>query len=247
MDLTTARLEVRARLQELTADFWTDSEVDRAINEGVNRFCQEEKWPYLYTVYTGASLAAGETDLDLTEGVAYERHFNLMVTFDGDSRPRHVQRVGPAEGYKLRQTYYNPLSEPLAYYIASQTSQQDDGEYTTTVTFVPALTRDADIEYQYVRDPAALTAGNDTLDVPNEYAMGVCAYAAGHLFLKELQTSGKAEEQFALYRKSVDDARKQMRRVVLDEGFAWGRNQPEFGFTDEGTLLDMMIPPTLGP
>lgn len=248
MDLTTARLEVRARLQELAEDFWQDDEVDRAINEGVNRFCQEEKWPWLYTVYTGGTLAAGDTDMDLIEGVAFERHFNLLATFDGDPRPRALRRVGPAEGYRLRTTFYNALSEPMAYYIASQASQNDDGEYTPTITFVPAVTRDMDVEYQYIRDPVEVVAGNDTLDIPNEYVMGVIAYATGHLFLKELSpVADKAQEQFDLYRKIVDDAKKQLRKLSIDQGFAWGRNQPEFaGPLDDQALLDIMTPPTLG-
>src|ERR1051326_7365801 len=102
MTLTTAIEEVRARIQELTADFWTANEVNRAINEGVTRFAQEEKWPYLYTSKTGVTLTSGTATLDLEPDVNFERHFDLLMTLTGDTRLRRPQRVSPAEGTALR-------------------------------------------------------------------------------------------------------------------------------------------------
>lgn len=246
MLLGTAKEEVRARLQELTADFWTDNEVLRALNEGVNRFSQEEKWPWLYSVVTGVNLPANTPTLALQEGVAFERHFNLIITFAGDSRPRIPRRVGPAEGYQLRTRYYVSQAEPIAYYIVSQADADSDAEFVPTVRFVPPLSRAATVEYQYIRDPVEPTNDNQPLDIPNEYAMAAVAYATGHLFLKELSTSAKASEQFELYKKIVDDARKQVRKVVIDSGLAWGRNAPEYGFVEEVDWVEMVTPPMLG-
>lgn len=345
---TDALLEVRARLQELSPDFWLDNELYRAINEGVNRFAQEEKWPYLYTVSSGIPLAASTETLDLQEGVSYERHFNLMLLFEGDNRPRLPQRVHPAEGYKLRRSYYTDAGEPLAYYIYSQQRVGSDevqsitntgstagtfsitfdtqntglfsrgstaaqiqvqliglsnvgpadvfcyggplgtgpvyvrfqrglgganvpamtlggtttdmtvatvtvggapvSQYVSTVRFVPAMTRACTLEYQYIRDPITTTSpSTEHLDVPDEYAMGICAYATGHAFLKELQFSQKAEEQFALYAKSVGDAKRESRKVTPDQSLAWGKNAPEYGYVDDVTLMDLIVPPQLGP
>lgn len=345
---TDAVLEVRARLQELVEDFWQDDEVLRAINEGVNRFAQEEKWPYLYTVQEGLVLVAGEDTLTLTSGVAYERHFNLMLNFSGDARPRLPHRVHPSEGYSLRRTYYTDTAEPMAYYIASMARSGDDelqsiantgsttgtftitfdgqttgtiargataatveaalkalsnigaadvrcyggplgsakvyvqfqrnlgaanvpamtlggtttsmavvteaaggnlsGQYVPSIRFVPAMTRDATIEYQYIRDPVTVSAPTtEHLDVPDEYAMGVVAYATGHLYLKELDYSQKAQEQFDLYQKAIQDAKRESRKVTPDSGLVWGREQPEWGFVDDDAALAWMTPPQLGP
>jgi hypothetical protein len=468
MLLGTAKEEVRARLQELSADFWTADEVLRAINEGVNRFAQEEKWPYLFTIGS-ATLVAEEDGFTLTPGVSYERHFNLLLfiaatsetvvneiqqiditeddpgtglfnilidgvvttvnmsTTSGEStiqgalddvfgpdeflvtgdlfptpnsvtieyigsragsdfpplelvpfvagdtdfmsvstlddggtvastdrepRPRQPKRVSPTEGYRLRLRYYTPQSEPLAYYLASQAPSADNevqsitrttgtdsgtfkivfdghtttaipraatatevgtalkalsnigaadvkcfggplhtapitihfqgalagidlpeitlsaagggnvgnmsvdtlndggggtGSFVASVQFVPTLSRNCDIEFQYIRDPAEAVDDGDPLDVPDEYAMGVCAYATGHLYLKELTNSQKADEQFALYRKVVDDARRQLRALNSDQGFGWGRNQPEYGAMPEDAWVQMVTPELLGP
>ena len=345
---TTALLEVRARLQELTADFWLDNELYRAINEGVTRFAQEEKWPYLYTVADGLSLAASEDTMQLQPGVAYSRHFNLIVTFSGDDRPRKPKRVHPSEGYNLRSNYYTASSEPLAYYIANQLRTGQDeiqslvnagvttgnftltydgqttasisrgasaadieaalialsnigeadvdcwggalgtdtvyvrfqnnlggadvsamtlggtttsmtiatvnaggtgaGEYTPVVRFVPAMNRAATVEYQYIRDPVLVTSPTtESLDIPDEYAMGVCAYAAGHAFLKELNFSKKADEQFALYQKAVSDAKRESRKVTPDSGLVWGRTEPQYGWTEPDAELQYSVPDVLGP
>lgn len=352
MRYSDAVLEVRARLQELEQDFWLDNELLRAINEGVTRFSQEEKWPYLYTVADSIDLPAETTTLELQPGVAYERHFNMLLTFDGDSRPRKPNRVHPSEGYDLRMRYTTAASEPLAYYISNQlrvgqdevqslanagstsgtftldfdgqttgtisrgataaviqaalvalsnvgpsdvtcwggplgtdtvyirfkanlgaTDQAlmtlggtttsltiaqvsaggaPDGTYTPVIRFVPNLTRAATIEYQYIRDPVLYTGlvsaltNSDYLDIPDEYAMGVCAYATAHAFLKELNFSRKADEQLALYQKAVNDATRNARKVTPDSGLVWGRTQPQYGWSDPDAELQYSIPDLLG-
>ncbi len=347
---TDALLEVRARLQELVADFWTDAELYRAINEGLLRFAQEEKWPYLYTVSSGIALAADQPTLELEPGVAWERHFNMLLTFSGDVRPRAPRRVHPSEGYGLRLGYSNSVgqSEPLAYYIehtrrmhndtvqslsnigdpagnftltysaqttgnisrgataatieaalvalsniapgdvevsggplgqdtvyirfngalsaqaisaltlagtttsmaiaVTQTGGASGGTFVPVVRFVPTINRAATIEYQYIRDPLLVTSSYTglSLDIPEEYAMGICAYAAGHAFLKELNFSAKAEEQFALYQKVVQDAKREARKVTPDSGLIWGGQQPQWGWQDPAGELAYSVPPILG-
>lgn len=346
---TDALLEVRARLQELEPDFWLDNELYRAINEGLTRFAVEEKWPYLYTVATGITLAADSDTLELQPDVSYERHFNMLLTFEGQTRPRAPRRVHPSEGYGLRLQYTTHAAEPLAYYISNQVrSGQDEvqslvnagsasgtftltfdgqttavisrgatattieaalkalsnvgtadvecwggtlgtdtvyirfvnnlggvdqalmtlggtvtsltiaevvaggasqGTYMPVVKFVPVINREADIEYQYIRKPVLVTASypGKHLDIPNEYAMGVCAYAAGSAFLKELQYSQKAEEQFALYQKAVQDAKRESRKITPDSGLVWGGQQPQYGWSGSSPELDYGLPELLGP
>ncbi len=351
MQYTDALLEVRSRLQELTPNFWLDNELYRAINEGVTRFAMEEKWPYLYTVRTGIVLPADQETLELESGVAYTRHFNMLLGFDGDNRLRKPRRIHPSEGYDLRLRYTTNASEPLAYYlysaratgqlvptalvanwedgvevvwtltssngVTSRTVSQNDldtelefewnefatyyggsvvgidgvpyivytsvadvgvdpetntddwaplvdgvefiaafdsavgfgGEYTPAIRFVPAMNREATIEYQYIRNPELAPVGDEgtySLDVPDEYTMGVCAYAAGHAFLKELSYSQKADEQFALYQKAVQDAKREARKVTPDSGLVWGREEPQYGWTSPDAELLYSIPDTLG-
>ena len=327
MNVTTAVLEIRARLQELVADFWTSVEVYNALNEACRRFSAQEKWPWLYTVGSDL-LVAGATKLDLPAGVSFERVFALGLTFADDSRIRTPRRVSPVEGFRLRQQFYTAASEPLVYYIVSESGTGNElqtlanagdtagtftltysgqttavisraataatiqaalvalsnigaddvtcyggplgtatvfirfrgalgaadvaaltlggtttsltaatssaggantGEYVTNVRFLPTLTRDATVEYLYIRDSRNLTTDTDVLDVPEEYAMGAVAYATGLLWLKELRDSRKADEQFGLYAQVVDDAKRESRKLSPDRGLAWGRNEPEMG------------------
>jgi hypothetical protein len=335
VDVSTAVLEIRARLQELTADFWTASEVLRALNEGVRRFAAQERWPWLWTVETGTQ-PASTSDLELVTGVPLHRVFNLMATFDGDPRPRFPKRVEAPEGMRLRGQFYTESSEPVAYYLvstsdsganevqsiantgstagtftitfdgqttttisrgASKATIKDAlvalsnispgdikvtggplgtntvfvefkgnlasenvpvmtlggtttdmtvatvtgggtpaGTYISTVRFVPTVNREFDFEYAYMRVPSTLSADSDVLDVPEEYAMGPIAYATGHLWLKELRDSRKADEQFGLFQSVVDDAKRELRKLDSDTNIAWGRTQPEF--RDWGPLVE---------
>jgi hypothetical protein len=346
---TDALLEVRARLQELVPDFWLDNELYRAINEGVTRFSQEEKWPYLYTIAEDQEVAASAETVELVPGVAYERHFNMLLRFEGDARPRKPRRVHPSEGYDLRMHYSAGASEPLAYYISNtlrtnvdevaalanvgdqagtftltfgaqttstiargataavieaalvalSTIDTDEievsggplgdneviirfvgdlgganaaaitlggtttdmsitvrqtggavggGVYVPVIRFVPVVNRAYTLEYQYIRDPILVASPTtESLDIPEEYAMGVCAFATGHAFLKELNFSAKAEEQFALYQKAVQDAKRESRKVTPDSGLVWGGQQPQYGWTGDAAELDYSIPELLGP
>lgn len=320
--------EIRARIGELSADYWTSPEVYRALNEGAVRFAAQERWPWLYTRVTNGSLAASTEDFELPTTVDASRFFHIQVFFSGDARPRTPRRVTPAEGIMLANSYYTDSGEPVAYYLAAgrqgladiQTLEFNDiaaadtftlthnslatavvtysadmttditaalegiasfepgdfsvsktdlntyvvtfdaalgavspltitnpvgftptgvtntqdgsgaGGYTYTVSFVPAMSRAATLKYTYIRTPAVVTQGTDVLDVPEQYAMGVVAYATGLLWLKELQDSRKADEQFGLFAQVVDDAKREHRRLGSDEGFSWGRNEPEGGY-----------------
>lgn len=105
--------------------------------------------------------------------------------------------------------------------------------WSPVIEFLPELTRDMDITYTYLRLPRVLSAGADVVDVPDEYTDAVIAYATGRLWLKELKDSAKADEQFGLYHQIVDDAKRDQRKLLGDEGFAWGKDEPQTGFTSE--------------
>lgn len=244
----TAVEEIRARLGELSPDFWTAAEVLRALNEGVSRFSAQERWPWLFTEVTNVALGSGTATLDLQEGVSLARHFNLLVSFSGDPRPRAVRRVSAVEGHRLRLTEYTDRSEPMAFYLVSEADADNDGQFITKLRFVPAMNRASTIAYQYIRDPDSVSADADALDVPEEYAMGPIAYATGLLWLKELRDSRKADEQFTLFATVVDDAKRELRKLTPDSGFAWGRNEPEpYAPTSESDEVYRHFTGPLGP
>ena len=324
MLVSTAVTEIRARLQELTADFWTSAEVLNALNEGVKRFSAQEKWHWLQTVVTNGSLSADDPTFDLPGNVDVNQTINVQVLFSGDTRPRRPKRVTAAEGFERETRDYRAQSEPVAYYLSAaaqglvdiQTLELNDiaatdtfklthnalestaitysadmtaaitsaleglasfepgdlvvtmtdtntyvvtfraalgavsaltitspvgftptgvtntqdgtlaGGYIQTVTFVPVMNRAATIKYLYHRFPSLVSASTDPIDVPEQYAMGPVAYATGLLWLKELQDSRKADEQFALYMAVVDDAKKNHRKLAQDSQLSWGSEGP---------------------
>jgi hypothetical protein len=244
MDLTDLRLEVRERLNELTADFYTTDEVDRAINEAVRRFCAEEPWPFLTTEWT-SSIAADTAELDLPSDISLTRVFNLTISGDNLATPRTLERVSPQEGFLLRQTYFDKTSSPRFYYITRSNLDTDNAPPTTyTAKVIPTTDAAYDVEAQYMAVPATLTGTSEEPMVPTEYQEAIVAWATGKLFLKELQLSQKSSEQFRIYGTVLDQARRDLKAFNMDETVAWGRQQPMRGYFARPRVE--RIPPTLG-
>lgn len=346
MDTTTAVEEIRARLGELSPDFWTAAEVLRALNAACVRFAMAEKWEWLYTAGSD-TLVAGETTLALQPGVSAARHFMASGLFSGDSRPRALRRVTAAEGFQLRTRYYTPASDPMVYFLhdvedaganelqhivntgstsgtftitfdgqttavisrgaaasdvrdalvalsnigpadvrvyggalgtnavyvefrgqyagvnvpamtlggtttnMSVTTDQAGGSpsstFTSVIEFLPELTRDLDIDYVYLRVPRVVSAGSDVIDIPEEYIDGVIAKATARLWLKELRDSNKHDEQELLYQMVLDDAKRDQRKLLGDEGFAWGKDEPQSGFVSGDDYTYRHFTGPLGP
>ncbi len=235
MDLADLRLEVRERVNELTADFYTTDEVDRAINEGIRRFAAEEPWPFLVTEWT-SSIAAATTDLDLPSDISLTRVFNITISGDNLITPRSLERVTPQEGFRLRQTYFNRTGSPRYYYITKSNLPDDEAPPTIyTAKVIPTTDAEYDVEAQYMAVPTVLTG---------EYQEAIVAWATGKLFLKELAISQKANEQFGIYRMVLDQARKDLKGFNIDETVAWGREQPLPRYRMQPRVE--RIPPTLG-
>lgn len=242
--MTDIRTEVRERVGELVADFWTDAEVDRAINEAVRRFCAEEPWPFLLTEWSSA-VTNGIDELDLPPDVSLTRVFNLSIDGTSLAQPVLLERVDPSEGFRLRFQYQDRNSTPAWYYIA-RSNQDADGAppVVYTARLIPTPDDDFTVEAQYMAVPLLLSGASDEPMVPVEYQEAIPAWAAGKLFLKELQISQKASEQFRIYGTVLDQARRDLKAFNLDEIVAWGRRQPMRGYWSM-TVQDR-IPPTLG-
>lgn len=252
MNVSTATTIIRDRLGEESAyaDFWSDAEILRALNEGQRRFCMEEKWPWLYTTATGQVLANDET-VTLELGISFPRHWNFLLTPDGETRPYMPRKVSPYDGFRLRTDYYTAQSYISWVYVESSVANPDDVDndsaYELTLRLVPTPSRDHDYDFQYIRLPETLVNTTDLLDVPDEYAMGPVSYALHLLWRKELNWSQKADEAGAEYAFVVDQARKDLRRQAPDEGVAWGRSEPEFYGTSVADYAKLRMPTTLGP
>jgi hypothetical protein len=232
MDLEDIRTEVRDIIGEETADFWSDAELNRYINEALRRLVGENRWSWL-----------------LTEGVADYRHLNFLLTRSGDTRPYLPKRVTPARGFRLRQTMYTSQAYPAFFYVASVTD--DTGDHQTTVRFVPTPTGTVDVEFQYYRVPATLDGDEDVPDVPVQYHKAIVHYAAGTAWLKELNGGAKAQEQYNLYDSIIAQARDDEESASDDEVLTWGgASETELGTSGPVDAHDYTlrrITETLGP
>jgi hypothetical protein len=239
MDLSDIRTDVRERIGEDAADFFTDPEVDRAINLAQTTFTAEEPWPWLYTEWV-TTIAEGQDTLELPDNVSIHRTFNLSIFGGSLTRGRMLERVSPDDGFRIRHEYEALVQPPTFYYLTSASVDVDTTLYVVRLTPVPDT--DYDVEAQYLRVPLELSAPDDTPDLPAEFHPALPAWAAAHLFLKEMDISQKAQEQFQLYFGVVAQAKKAL-EVHVDESVAWSKEQP----TRRRLRVTDRIPLTLGP
>lgn len=237
--LTEMRTDTRERIGEDVADFFTDAEVDRALNLAQTTFTAEELWPWLFTEWE-ASIAEGVDELELPSNVSVHRAFNLAIMGGSLTRGRRLERLAPGAGFRARFAYEELSQSPRYYYISS--ASRDSAETLYVVRFIPTPDTDYDVVGQYLRVPNEMVAADDVPDLPDEYHPALPAWAAGHLFLKELNISQKAGEQFGLYGEVLRQARKLL-ELHSDENVAWGRVTP----TRKRMSIYDRIPLTLGP
>lgn len=251
MNFAQMKTRVRRVVGETTeADFWTDAELGDWLNEGLRRFTQAEKWPWLVTEGTGQLLTTDPTpgELSLTEGVSSYRHVNFLLSRDGRTGPWRPERVLPSEGFKLREGFYQTTVEPRWFYVTSVADTDDNGEYETVVRFLPAPSVDIDVTFQYYRTPAELEGDTDVPDLPLEYHMGPVHYAAARAWEKELNDAGKAQEQDSLFAYVMEQARSEYLGSEPDTPLVAGSVPPQPGAPiDDETWTRMRIPETLGP
>lgn len=248
MYLADIKSEVRERLGELTADFFSDAEVLRAINDGVRRFNAAERWPWLYSEST-AVLAAGSdpADVELPQDISINRTFSVNLNSDSLIRPQELERVDSWEGLKMRNQLTSYVGKPFFYYLVSA---YNDGAVHYTVRLAPTPDVDYDLDFAYLRGATDMTGDTDAPDVPNDYQDAIPAWAAYKLFLKEMSISQKAQEQLALYYQVLESAKNDLKEAALDEVFAWGRDRSRVQRYPRNSAEAQVygrIPPTLGP
>lgn len=228
MNLSDLIDETRERIGETTEeDFFTDAEITRALNEGLRRFSNEERWPWLFTEFTG-TVGIDEDEMDMPDDVSINRLFGLNImdtaTLAGGQM---IERVQPMEGFRLRHQYKNYTGVPRWYYVSKSNLDADGAPpLTYTCKVIPSPDQEYEITGIYLAVPITLSGNDDEPMLPEEYQDALPAYAAGILFLKELQISQKASEQFSLYNGILANAVRETKQFDADEVVAWGRRKP---------------------
>ena len=245
MDRGTIRTEIRDILGELTADFWSDAELNRYINEAQYRFNGEARWPWLISEGTG-TLTASNPNFALPAGVPFPRSINITLTKSGDSKMYQPVRVSPTKGWDLRARHSTTTtaSYPRWFYVTAATSAA--GTVTYVIRFIPTPNSNMTVDYQYLRRVSDLTTDAAVPDMPVEYHKALVHYAAGTAWLKELNGAQKAREQFELYRAVVEQAKREFFAEPDDEPLVIGKDEPQLGRLDEDPWM-LRIPDTLGP
>src|SRR5687767_10443554 len=190
MLLEEMREDVRARIGEDAADFWKDADINRYLNAGVTRFCHEEKWDWLFHVYTGIPVALGEPEIELIDDVDYTRHTGLALRPSGDSTDSRLitpVRIPVQRGLELRQTYYTQ-AEPQFFYLSHvvRKSYEDPSlapdANALVIRMLPTPERAYVAEFSYFKNPASMVDG-DYCVVPEPYQDAVIAWATGMCWL----------------------------------------------------------------
>jgi len=229
MDLSELIVDTRERLGEVgTADFFTDDEITRALNEGLRRFSNEERWPWLFTDFEVDTVVDTNT-FEFPSDVSINRVFQLAVLDDQTlAGGQKLERVTPMEGVNLKRTYRQSFGGCPRWYYISSTNLDADGEppLRYTATMIPTPDREYTISGIYMFVPNALSGDSDEPQLPREYQDALPAYAAGKLFLNELQISQKASEQFGLYNAVLTSATRETKQFNVDEVVAWARSKP---------------------
>src|SRR6185436_13344270 len=104
--------------------FFTDAEVDRAINLAQTTFTAEEPWPWLYTEWA-TTIAEGQDTLELLDNVSIHRTFNLSIFGGSLNKGRILERVSPDEGFRIRHEYEGLTQPPSYYYLTSASVDAD--------------------------------------------------------------------------------------------------------------------------
>lgn len=229
MTLTEIRAAVRARLGETTADFWSTTSVDQAINDAVKKFSREERWPWLYTFKNSDTLTVGTSTVTFPGDVDIMRGFSVGLLDGSTYVSPDPQRVSHVEGQKIKRTF-SSNGTPRYYWFStaamSTPAEPADEVYTYTMKFAPAADKTYTVEFSYIRRPALLVnaAPDKEPDMPEDYHPAVVAWATFQLWTEELQgAENKAMEQFNLYQMVLADAKRDFKRFAEDENIHVGR------------------------
>lgn len=228
MNLAEMRADVRERIGERSANFWTDTFITRKLNEGQRRFAREDRWTWLQAIQTGIPVPEGTSSIELIDGVDVSRHFAVVLTYEGGDVPVIPTRI-KAPNARQMQKLYTTSGEPMYWYAAQTvTNEYESGdalEVASVIKLVPAADKAYTAEYFYIRDPADMVADEDECEIPEAYQEAVIAWATAQCWLKELNGERKAQSEFSLYNTVLSQAKADQAGLALDEKLSWGGDE----------------------
>lgn len=232
MNKAELREDVRERIGERVENFWLDTFIDRHLIQGVRRFNNEERWPWLLTKQGNIPLPAALSTIELIDNIPVNRHLGLVLHPDTDLTTDLVlKRVSLPEALRHIQDYAGTASTPTMYFSATALANAyDDGDTATAVTLTVLPTPDVDYTadfYYYRDDLVVLETDEDEPRLPESYQDAVIAWATAQCFLKELNGGNKAQEQFNLYATILEQAKQDLKELPEDRIITWGGGPSE--------------------
>jgi hypothetical protein len=225
MNLGEMRLDVRDRIGERTANFWSDEFINRKLNQAQLRFAREEKWTWLYAVQVNIPVPVNTMKVELMDGIDWTRHFGLTLYRDGSDIPILPKRVSPLHGRNHRQQEYT-TGEPRYWFPSTMVKNTyesgDPSEWAHVAELVPAADQAYTAEVYFMREPTKMVADEDECDLPEAYQEAVVAWATAQCWLKDLNGGRKAQEEFNLYNTVLDQAKQDHLALAAGESVTWG-------------------------
>lgn len=223
---------VREKIGERVENYWKTSFITESLNRGRRRFCNEEKWDWLFTTQSGIAVTQGASTIELIDEVVVNRHFNLVLTKSGDTNLYIPDRVSPSEGLQLRKMHLD-ASTPRWWYTTGQiTNDYGAGDIAVAqlVRLVPTPEVAYTAEYNFFRRPnkLALDADEDTT-IPEDYQDAAVYWAVAECFAKEDNAQHKVDEALGFYSDVLRQARSDRNEPAEDKLIVWGKDHPENG------------------
>lgn len=220
MNLAQMRLEVRRALDELTADFWTDNEINDWLNEGVRTMCQIAQ-PLQYIHQFTTQLRPGSTteyaqeyalpeDIDEVYGVSLLSSGALYELMLGDSR--RIQ-LGTKISGTPDQYYIRYLAKQKADHVStgglslSDVIRDDSTAVRPILGLFPVPNSALTVNVCYYSKHFIMTANNDVCAIPYEFQRGpICfAIAKGKEKDAAFAEADRYMDQFQQYASNLRD------------------------------------------
>lgn len=175
MTFSQIQTEVRRRLNELNANFWSDSDVNRSINDGYDEMSDASEW---YETSATVTTFANQTYYDMTS-----------LTGSTVLSPKSCQN--PTTKFWLHPV--DPLFMDTQVHPRWGQIQSQPEYYLTRglfqIGFAPKVNADSTLTLYFTAMPAELSAASDTPGFPQEYHYGIVEYALYDLLSQDAETA----------------------------------------------------------
>jgi hypothetical protein len=191
MTFTQLQSEVRTRLNEASANFWANTDINTSINDGYAELSDASEWK--------ESSASVATTANVTYYSLLTMTSDEILSLRSAQNPTTKYWLQPADALymdsQVHPRWENITSEP-EYYLMRGLFQ---------VGYTPKRNASGTILQFYSMMPAALSAGTDTPGFPQEFHFGIVEYALYDLLAQEGETDKSLThwEQYLGYEKSL--------------------------------------------